>query len=672
MEAEPDNDDVEYEEEALTTKMPRLKAVTPSPTKPVFNDLKPPPKRPIKIRVHQKPKSSSLSSSSSRPIFSSSSSYIQDLADRRKDFVVSSFPQSKNTSNKTSTQNKPSPPVVKDTEAPPVGRGSVSGSRFINSRRHQGIVFRANSTRLLNGYKFAFNPKSNLPSRTPDQTTLNTRNSATSTQSSQNHKTSHSDTSRPTLGRASSSQSTSGTFSSESSQSTSHAATTSHTSKLKPSVSRTGSQQSLHTDTSVPVQSASHRPSQSSASTHNTYTPEQDTDEGAKSKPAVEEPTSGSRRQTAEEETREDERKAASTNGKPVASHTKISRSFAERFPWLASRYPGRFSSASSRQDGRTTWARFSSPAGADGPLLKETPTRVSGATGAAGVSSIQETSEDVRAASSNDSVKKGVEVGSVKPSLTSQHTPSGNKRSPTTSASSASSSRSTLGSHQSSSGHRGSSESTHVATSNNDNSARNKDYVDEGSKDNDSRVIQNNPVITGTDPHRNAEDNESVGENETSARTRSGTSSVVSPSYRQTGSGGNGRIRSSSRQFGASRFSIRPKPAQNSRLDSSTSDSASSSPHSVPVSSERDAGTSAGTSAAKTGAVIGSNPRSTSASSARDRSLGARSQNPFIRGKPTSGRALKPGNGHGNIHVRCDWLNIPAVSFALLMLLFR
>lgn len=709
---EPDNnvspeseDEVGYGEEPLTTETPSLKVLTPSPTKLAFNNANPPPKRPIKIRVHQKPisrvassssSSSSPSSSSSFPstsTSSSSSSHIQESAASRKDYVASTFPQTKNTYDTSSIiHNKPSTPVVKETnsqqtETSPIGRGSAlavrtSGSRYISSRRHPGILLRSHLNRTLNGYKLDITPRSNSPSRTLDQTTSNTHSSAKSQSTlpdgSQNHKTG---TSRSTSGSAPNRQATSDAFNLEKSQSTSESrsrgSTTSHILDINPSTTQSGSQQPSSTDKSVSHQSTSHRAFHSSASSHNSHSSqtsytllERDTNEDTKNKNTAEEPTSSSKRQTAEEETREEEGKDKSANEKSAVSRTRISPSFVERFPWLKSRYPGlnlgsRITSPRSRN---------LSSVGASGPNLSETPNRVSGATGAAGVSSIQETSEDVRTASSHDSIKNGVGAGSVKPPLTNQNTASSNDRNPTTSSSSpssASSSTSTsLSSHRSSSGHTDSSDPIHKGTSNNNNNDRNKDSIGERSteingkndKVTDSRVTQNNPAIIGADPHRNTEDNESVDTDETASRTRSGTSFVVNPNHHHPGLGSNGRTRSSplaNRQIGGSRFSIRPKPAQNPRLDSSKSDSSSSSssdslssshlPQSVSVTSERDAGT--GTTATRTGGFTGSNSRSTS-SSTRDstRSQGGRSRYPFFRGKPTSGGALKPGNGNGKV----------------------
>ncbi|KAK9531476.1 hypothetical protein VZT92_010899 [Zoarces viviparus] len=144
-------DEAGYDEGPLTTERPSLKVSTPSPIKPRPNPL---PRRPIKIRVHQKPGSKAASSSSSNsssssssgtsPVSSSSfdpslsstsSSRVQESAASKKDYVASSYPESKDTSDKPSTTHtKPSSTVVKETnsqqtEATSIGRGSVSAGR---------------------------------------------------------------------------------------------------------------------------------------------------------------------------------------------------------------------------------------------------------------------------------------------------------------------------------------------------------------------------------------------------------------------------------------------------------------------------------------------------------------------------------------------------------------
>ncbi|XP_070705231.1 fibronectin type III domain-containing protein 1 [Pempheris klunzingeri] len=700
---EPDNnvspeseDEVRYHEEPQTTETPSLKVLTPSPTKPVSVRPKPPPRRPIKIRVHQKPGSkaaSSSSSTSSSPSSSSSkssdsssssssssdssssfpstssssssslsttslssSSHTQESAASRNDNAASTYSESKNTYDKPSiTHTKPSTPVVKETnsrqtEATSVGRGSASpgrtngsgfGSRYGYSRRHPGNSFRGNSSRVLNGYKPVVTSQSNV-----NQATSNTRSSATSQSTvpdrTQIHKTQH------TFNAGSRSSSQSGTHSQATSDpynydkaqgshnsATSHNTETSHTSPEQDPTIREGNNDSSYKKTGAELA-------------------------------RVEEPTTSSKPQTKEEERREEEGRRESSNEKPVVPRTRISPSFAERFPWLASRYPGRFGSGtrtlSSRQDGRTPSTRTLSSMGAGRPISRGTPTRVSGAAGAAGVSAIQDTSEDLRTPSTHDSLKNGVGSGSVKPSLTNQNTASSNTRNPTTSSSSSSSSSavtsSNSDSHHSSGGHGDSMEPIHRGTTNDHNEdyliERNRVIDGKNDKVADPTAVQKNPTLTSVDPHRNTDDHQSV---DTSSRTRLGAPSGVTPTHRRPGVGVNGRMRSpllANRQFGGSRLPIRPQPAQNSRLGSSTPESSSSSNVPQPVlTSDRVVGS--GTTVTKTGGLIGGNSQSTlsssaSSSSSRDsfRGQGGRPRYPIVRGKPTNGGQLKPGHGNG------------------------
>ncbi|XP_034555367.1 fibronectin type III domain-containing protein 1 [Notolabrus celidotus] len=688
---EPDNDvspesedDVGYDEELQTTETPSLKVVTPSPTKPASSRQKASPRRPIKIRVHQKPGSKDTSSSSSdssssssassadssssssvptsssgsSSSSSSSSSRIQESAASRKDLEASTYPEGKNTFDKQSTTHtKPSTPVVKDThsqqtEGTSVSRGSASsgrangsgfGSRYGYSRRHPGTLLRGNSTRLLNGYKPAITSQSNVPNRTPNQET----SQSTTPERTQNHQTSHtvnSATSRSPSGSGNQNQATSDTQDKQgSSHSASHNTQSSHSLPEQDTRIREGHDDSTNKNTDVEVTK-------------------------------VEEPTSSSKPQPVEEEGRDAEGRE---ENKPVAPRTRISPSFAERFPWLATRYPGRFGSgtrvSSPRQDGRSPVTRTSSSTGVG------RSTRVSGATGAAGVSTIQETSVDLRNPSTGDSLKNGVAEGPVKPSITNQNTASSDDRYPTTSSSSSSSS-SNPDSHQSSRGHRDSSEPIHQGTTYDSDKDQDKAYLNEGNREisgtadktADTIPAQKNPAVTSADPHRTVEDNESTGTRETSSRTRTSSASGANPAYRRPGFGANGRVRSplfTNRQFGGSRLPIRPQPAQNSRVGSSTSDSTSSSSSSssssgssassnVPqpvLTSDRDSGTLA--SVTRTGGLTGGNSQSTSSSSAsssassRDslRGQGGRSRYPTIRGKPTNGGQLKPAyNGNG------------------------
>uniref|UniRef100_A0A665X1R7 Fibronectin type III domain containing 1 n=1 Tax=Echeneis naucrates TaxID=173247 RepID=A0A665X1R7_ECHNA len=524
---EPDNDvspgseDGEgYDEAPLTSETPSLKVLTPSPTKPPSAHPNQKPKRPIKIRVHQKPgskaassssassstssfsdssssslPSTSSSSSSSSSSSASSSSQIQESAVSEKDYGPSTYPEGKDAYNKAGvTHSKPSTPVVIKTSsqqsgATPIGRGSAlggrtTGSRYGFSRRYPGILVRGNSTRMLNGNKPAVTSQSNLPSRTPNQAATNTDTSGTSQSTvpdrTQRHGTSHTfnpTTSKSTSEGASSSQAASDAHSLDKSNTGSQTKSQTESQTGSQTESQTGSQTESQTGSQTrsqsrsrgsttsdahrlnsnpsTSQSSSHRPSaagsgssQSTAhqgshrsaasqNTHNTesshaspeqdtaYTDASDTNKNKNSDADIEEPTSSTKTQPVEEERKDDERRGDRASENPVGSRTRISQSFAERFPWLANRYPGRFSSGTrlptTRQDGRTPLTRTSSSVGAGRPIMRGT--RVSGATGAAGVSSIQETSEDVRTPSTHDSLKNGDSVSSVKPTLTDKNT---------------------------------------------------------------------------------------------------------------------------------------------------------------------------------------------------------------------------------------------------------
>ncbi|XP_034999631.2 fibronectin type III domain-containing protein 1 isoform X1 [Hippoglossus stenolepis] len=674
---EPDNDvshdpedDVDYDEDPPTTETPNLKVITPSPTKSATARPKTQPRRPIKIRVHDRPvskgassssssssssaSSSSDASSSSFPSTSSSSSstsssssslHNQESAASRKDYVASTYPKSKDTYDKTSmTYNKPSTPVVKEdssqqSEATALGRGRHSGSSFGFGRRQPGILFRGNSSRMSNGYKPAITSQSNLPSRTLTQATSNTRASVTTPEKTENHETLHTfnpTTSKPTSGRASNSQTTSETNHSDKSQSSSQSR--SHGSPQHPSTAATSG--------SSP--STSHRGSHSSATSHSPH--------NSQTSHTYSEGNENTDAEVAkDEEPTEEER----TDKKPVVSRTRISPSLIEKFPWLASRYPGRFNSgtrvSSSRQDGRTPWTRTSASVGAGRPILRGAPTRVSAASGAAGVSTIQETSEDLKTPLTHDSVKYGVGAGSTKPSLTDKNMATSDTRNPTTSSSSSSASSSSNSRH-SLGGHRDTIDPILSGTSYDNND---KDYVDEGSREVSGRneevadptAAQKSPAITSADPQRNTEDNESVDTTDTSSRTRTGTSVGATSTHRRPGVGMNGRGRYpllANRQVGGSRHPFRPQPAQNSRLDSSASQSSSS--NSPVLTSDREAGT--GTAVTNTGGINGGNsqstlPSSSSSSSSRDsfRGQGGRSRYPIIRGKPINGGAVN-GNG--------------------------
>uniref|UniRef100_UPI0037E7A4C7 fibronectin type III domain-containing protein 1 n=1 Tax=Semicossyphus pulcher TaxID=241346 RepID=UPI0037E7A4C7 len=558
--------------------------------------------------------------------------------------------------------------------------------------------------------------QSNTPDRTQNQETSNTRTSASSQSNTpdrtQNQETSNTRTSASSQSNTpdrTQNQETSNTRTSASSQSNTPDRTQNQeTSNTRTSASsqsnipdRTQNQKPLDTFNSATSRSPSGSGTQSQttsdtyntrgssrSTSHNTQiSPEQDTrvregnnDSSYKNPDAVvakvEEPTSSSKPIPTEEERRDAEGREESSNEKPVVPRTRLNPSFVERFPWLANRYPGRFGSgtrvSSPRQDGRNPSTRTSSSIGAG------RPTRVSGATGAAGVPTIQDTSEDLlRTPSTRDSLKNGEEVGSVKPSSTNQNTATSDNRNPTTSSSSSSSSSSSTAtsadseSHHSLSGNRDSSDPVHQGTTSDNTNDHNKVYLNGRSRENngengkvsDATVSQKNPSVASANPDRTLEDNESVGTRETS-RTRPGSPSGVTPTHRRPGVGANGRVRSplfTNRQFGGSRIPIRPQPAQNTRLGSSTSDSTSSSSDSssssnVPqpvLTSDRDIGS--GTTVTRTGGLTGGNSQSTlsssaSSSSSRDgfRGQGGRSRYPIVRGKPTNGGQVKPANGNG------------------------
>nr|XP_040017306.1 fibronectin type III domain-containing protein 1 isoform X2 [Gasterosteus aculeatus aculeatus] len=599
---EPDNDvSPEFEDGVpQTTETPSLKVLTRSP---IISHPKPPPRRPIKIRVHKKtgskaaPSSSSFSSSSSPTSPASASSLdssvsstpapqIQESAASRKDYVALTHPETKDTYDKQSTtQTKPSSRLVKDsnpqeTEAASVGRGSVSadrtkgsGSRYGYSRKHPGNVFRGNSTRLPNGYKPAVTSQLNLPSGSSNRATSNARSAAAS---------------RPAL-----------------------------------------------QDRTPPERD-----------TTNGAGSDDSNDKGAGAEATKKEEPTSSSSQTAKEERGQEEAKEEGRSEKPVVSRTGISPAFAARFPWLASRYPGRFGSgtrASTRRlAGRTSVNGTSSSAAAGRSALRATTGAASAAAGAAGVSTMQETSDDLRTA---DSLKNVAGVGLVKPSLTNKNTASSDAKNPTTSSSSSSSSFSATSSnsdpHHSSGRHTASNEPVPQETSNSDNNNdHNKDYLggEKGGK-------YDEVAITSVDPKIRVEDNDGVETRETFSRKRPELPSGGTHSYRRPGVGGN-------RQFGGARLPIRPKPAQNSSTSgssSSSSDSSSSNLPQVVLTSGRDVGS--GTTVSKAGGIIGGNSQSTSSSSASSsssRGQGGRPRYPMVRGKPTNGGKLKPTNGNG------------------------
>lgn len=758
-------DEDEYDEEPLTTKTPSLKVLTPSPTKPAFNRLNPPRRRPFKIRVHQKAGSKdastdsssssssassssssasssssssssassssssnsnsptstssstsldSSSSSSSSPSTTSLSSPSQESTASRKDYVALTYPELKNTFEKSSiTHAKPSTSLAKvnssqQTHVTPVGRGSTSagrasgtgfGSRYGLGRRYPGSLLRGNSTRMLNGYKPAVISQSSSPRRTQSQVTSSIHSSATSQatlpENTQNHEKSSTlnpSTSKSKSGGTSNGEDVLESHNSDKSRSTlesrSHGSTSLQV--TNPSTSQRNANHPSTANTSGLSQRTSQRESHSSARSHDTHNSQSShtSSEGDTSNvegnddtnyknterelTKVEDSALTTRTQPTEKPMKKDKEKDEGTKEKPpVSAGTRVRPSFAERYPWLASRYPGKVISsariASPRQDSRVPLTRMSSSVGAGRPVLRGTTTRVSGATGAAGVPSVQETSEDPSASSTRDSLKNGFGASSVKPSLINQNVGSGGTRNPATSSSSSSSSPSISSSpdhhHHSLSGHRDSGEPSHRELTNDKHS--NEDYLSEKNGENDKVADPIEAQEKPAESDKNAEDNASVDTGESSSRTRPGTSSGVPLTNRRPGVGVNGRVRSPllpNRQFGGSRLPLRVQPAQNSRLGSSTSDSTSSSSDSASSSnlpqpvltSESDI--SSDTTVTRTGGLIGGNSHSTltssSSSSSRDsfRNNGSRPRY-SIRGKQNNGRGIKPSNGNGNVN---------------------
>ncbi|XP_054877452.1 fibronectin type III domain-containing protein 1 isoform X2 [Poeciliopsis prolifica] len=556
--------------------------------------------------------------------------------------------------------------------------GSRFGSRYGYGRRQTGSFFRGNSTRLLNGYKPSVTTQFNPPSRSNNQVISNTGSSdktqSTLTERSQNHDTlnpsdpkSSKSTSRSTLD----SQTTSDSSVFDKSQPATESR--SHGSKLSQDTQASTSHSPIHnlnTDISGSSQSVSQRHS-SSTSQNNKNSRGSDTssnrdislsrrneDTDYNNKDDIESKAEGStlnsRAQTTQD-IREEDRQDESSNKKPVGPRTRISSSFAERFPWLASHYPGRFTSSSRtsypRQDARTPLTRVSSSVGAGRPLLRETPTRVSGAAGASGVSLKQETAEDLKIMTRPDSIKNSVVLNSGKSSLPNQHAVTGDTRHPTTVSSSETGSLSL----EKSSVVRDFSEVTHKEISKSGNNMReNVDTLSTGRKGKltDATSVQTNPALPPVQRHE--ENNESAAAKETLSRARAGTSTGISSSIRRPGVGTNGRVRSpllANRQLAGSRLSFRPQLVQNSRLGGSTPDSSSTSSLNMPkpvLTSASDADRDA---TVKDTELTGGNTHSGSSSpSSRDtfRNQGGRTRYPIVRGSPNNGGRFKPGSGNG------------------------
>ncbi|KAM9703268.1 fibronectin type III domain-containing protein 1 isoform 2-T2 [Menidia menidia] len=639
--------------------------------------------------------SQSLPSSSSSASFSatssSSSSHIQESAASRKDYVSSTHPETQNKYNEPNiAPQKPSTTGVRETnsqqtDSAKTGRGSTSsvrspsfGSRYGNGKRHPGVLLRGNLTRTLNGYKPATSTQVNLPDSTHSQVTSHTRDSAktlsTLTERTQNRETSNtfnSKESRTSSASNSGSQTSSDSFAFDKSQSTSESRYRDSVivQGTNPSTSHRRAINPLTAATSGSSQLASRRGSYSSAASFDTpdlQSSHPSPDQGASSRDRnddssyknaepgetkAEKPTLRSTTKPTVKGENEEERKDESTNGKSAISRSRVSQSFSERFPWLATRYPGRLGSntraTSSRQNSKIPFTRVSSSIGAGRPILRGTQPRVSGAVGATGVSSIQETGEGLQTPSTHDTLKDGIGGGLVKLSLTNQNTASSESRNTPTSSVSAASASSNSDARQSSSLHKDSIHKEISDTNSNDNY---KDSISERSgggakQDADPEAAQKNPAITSA-VQRNTDDNEGLSTRKASSRTRSGMSS---------GMGMNGRMRSLilNRRAGGSRPSIKLQTAQNSRLGASTSDSSPSSsdsssashlPRSV-LTSDLDRGS--GTILTK----AGSNSQTTLSSSSTRESLrnhGSRLRSPISRGKPSNEGGFKPGNGNG------------------------
>ncbi|XP_059897221.1 fibronectin type III domain-containing protein 1 isoform X1 [Gadus macrocephalus] len=746
VEEEEADNDVVYSEPQVTSTLvvtptpmtSTLRAVTLAPTTAATTPRKAPPRRPIKIRVHQKPGSPSLSSSSSSTALSSSSSgasstllipkHSQELSVIQKDGYTDSLkPESKVPYAQPSlSQREPSTPVSTQTTAqpktvaPPSGRdpavarrisGSVLNSRYGFGQRNSGIAARGNFTRYPNGYKYrpdsTANAQAKLPGRTQSQASSNTDSSKsqsplpTGSQTRETSGTLNSAVSRSNSRTGSQSKSTSNTEGLDVSRSRSHnpSSAGAHNPSLIPlSGSRTPA--ATETQDSRP---AARRVTHNTATSHNTqpsHTPEkQDTTYGEESDNAERENT-GSRTGQAEGQTsavrltalnanvpsaendgKESEEGPDGEEEKDVVSPARVQPSHAERSPSLAGRFPGRFGTgarvSSNRQQGRAPWGRTSSSVGAGRPVLQGSARRASGATGAAGVSTIQETSDNVEAAPEHNLLKKGLRDSLHKPSTTVRKNEFSESRQPSTSTAAPSSSNSD--SHHSSGGHRASSEAVHGGGSHNHNNNNNndndheKDYLYEGSKvivDRNEKVPDPTaaPKTTTSNPvnHHQTPGNRGGVEGDKREPSSGGR---TSSSYQRPAVSANGRARSPSsaiRVPGGYRLPFRVQPAQSTRARSpTTSDSSSlseSSSHSSSSKMPRPVLTSVrgegrGSSVTRTGGLPGGGlpssaaasytpPSSSSSASSRD-SLRTRTRYPNFRGKAPKGEALRPNYGN-------------------------
>ncbi|XP_028295645.1 fibronectin type III domain-containing protein 1 isoform X2 [Gouania willdenowi] len=390
-----------------------------------------------------------------------------------------------------------------------------------------------------------------------------------------------------------------------------------------------------HTPTS---KSTSQRILHEQAFSQNTYsgiTPKEDNyktnSEEIKSNGKVSDPKTHS----TDEKQKGDEERKENTNQKPSISRARINPSFAERFPWLASRYPGRVGSgtrtSSSRQDGRTSGNRVSSSVGSGRPVLKENLTRLSGAKDTTGVSSIQETTEEVESPSSPDSIKTLIGESSVKPSLNVQDE---------------SSSQPNTREHGDSSKNKG------ISNENND---RFTGYFHEQSG-----------VISGTNTSKEtagthtqsipAENNKSVGARDTPSKLKPDTLPAPVQPHHRPGMVWNGRVRGSLLP-NRPRLPFKLQQEQNPRFGSSksqtstssTASSSSSDMHQSVLKSEDVVANAGGNSGVRSQSTMLTSRTLSSPSRDSLRNNGERPRY-TIRGKPISGERLKPVNGNGKI----------------------
>ncbi|KAM8846442.1 fibronectin type III domain-containing protein 1 isoform 1-T1 [Synchiropus picturatus] len=636
---EPEEETDSGEENVLDThETPSLKYVT-SPTKtPSVSQNK---RRPVKIRVHQRPGGHStttvtlLSPVSTTPLPSRKDSTLKN---DRNIYTNPSVTATRKPSAKESQNQRGNTQVGKAAG----GRtgGSSFGSRYGLGRR-QFPLLRGNATRVLNGYKPSSSMPStnsalNLPSRTshnpntamsqstlPDSKTQERTNNV-NTETMEDPKmtntvypaASKTDSEDTLPSKTSSDRYDAVGSTSEPSGSTN---THKHVRPNNPSTSRSESP-------SLGVSQSSLKnvnPSPTSSGTHVAGKDEdRNVDRGDREKF---EPASNHEEKVKEED-KKDQARVSSSNTKPVITRTR-NPTFAERFL-----YPSRTGSrvVTARNGARLPWSRSSTPSVAGRSTSRGTSTRVSGATGAAGVSSIQETSEDSRTSSS--SLKNEVGTNSFKPSLESGND---DNRTPTTTLSTALSTEANSNKHQED-------DAEETSKSSNDH---NQEYLDAGNrepqqeKEKEPAIMEKSPTSA---PQQTLKDNESSNIKETQSRIRPGSASVLPSNRRPTF----GRARNPllfNRQSGGSKLT---RPQSNSR----SPDASSSLPGS---SSSSNAPQSVLTPDSSTGSVAKtespSEDKAASAPSVRDssRGQGGRSRYPIMR-KAINGGGTKPGVGNG------------------------